>query len=75
MLKKTRKMPAAKLWSVGTAGIKAIKKLRVQYNTRGKELSMRDKDARLAEIVFLGIVGAGIFIYGLLGLFKAIKKG
>lgn len=36
---------------------------------------MREKDARVAEIVLLGILGAGIFIYGLIGLIKALKKG
>ena len=50
-------------------------KSRVNYNTRRKELSMREKDARVAEIVLLGIAGAGIFIYGLVGLIRALKKG
>ena len=51
------------------------KKSRVNYNTRRKGMSMRENEIRLAEIVLLGLAGAGIFIYGLVGLIKALKKG
>lgn len=67
-------MPAAKLWSVVTAGMNAIKIAGSLY-TRRRELSMREKDAGYAEIIFLGIVGIGVFVYGLIGLLKTFKKG
>lgn len=36
---------------------------------------MRDKHAEIAEILVFGLVGIGIFVYGLMGLIRAIKKG
>ena len=53
----------------------AIKNCGFKYITRRKELSMRDKRAEIAEILVFGLVGIGIFVYGLTGLIKAIKKG
>ena len=35
---------------------------------------MRDKRAEIAEIILFGLIGIGIFVYGLTGLIKAIKR-
>ncbi len=36
---------------------------------------MRDKHAEIAEILVIGLVGVGIFVYDLVGLIRAFKKG
>ena len=66
-------MPTTTLWTVDAAG-NAIKNCGFKYNTRRKELSMRDKRAEMAEIALLGLLGIGIFVYGLTGLIKAFKR-